>query len=67
MADFVTNIIIKLPPIWDDFMFSIRFHRCLRLRLRRKDFYLSLQNCLHYTLDMWDKESIGNGLCHGNW
>ena len=37
-------------------MFSIRFHRCLRLRRRRNDFYLSLQNCLRYTLDMWDKK-----------
>ena len=44
-------------------MFSVRFRRRVRRRRhrRRNDFCFSRQNRLSFTLDIWDKESIGLG------
>ena len=48
--------------VWNDLMFSVRFHhrRCVRRR-RRKDFYLLRQNCLCQIWPIWDKEYIDLG------
>ena len=48
-------------------MFSVRFRRRIRVRVRRRrnDFCFSRQNRLSFTLDIWDKESIGLGKCTG--
>ena len=47
-------------------MFSVCFRRRVRCRhRRRKDFYFSRQNRLSFTLDIWDKESMGLGKCTG--
>ena len=44
-------------------MFSVRFRRRVRRRGRRRrnDFCFSRQNRLSFTVDIWDKESIGLG------
>ena len=39
-------------PVWDGFMFSVRFRR----RRRRNDFCFSRQNRLSHILDIWDEE-----------
>ena len=36
---------IQVAPVWGDFMFSVRFRCCVRVR-RRKDFCFSSQNHL---------------------
>ena len=41
--------------------FVTNIHHRLRLRRRHDDFCLTRKNCLRYTLDMWNKESIGPG------
>ena len=49
-------------------MFSVRFRRRVRARVRRRrrnDCCFSRQNRLNFTLDIWDKESIGLGKCTG--
>ena len=49
-------------------MFSVRFRcrvRVHRRRRRRNDFCFSHQNRFSFTLDIWDKESIGLGKCTG--
>ena len=40
-------------------MFSVRFRHRVRRRRRPNDFCFSRQNRLSFTLDIWDKESIG--------
>ena len=56
----------KVTPVWGDFMFSVRFRRRVRVRRRRRnDFCFSRQNHLSFTLDIWDKESIGLEKCTG--
>ena len=50
-------------------MFSVRFRVrvCVRIRVRHRgnDFCFSHQKCFSYTLNIWDKESIGLGKCTG--
>ena len=47
-------------------MFSVRFHRVCRRRVRRRNnFCLSRQNHLSLTLHIWHKKYVGLGKCTG--